>query len=428
MRVAFITLGCKVNSYESDAIANLFASRGAQIVDSKDSFDACVINTCSVTNQATAKSRKLIRSAIRTNPNAIIAVMGCYSQMAADEIKAIDGVDIVLGNANKQEIVDLVYEKQKNNEIITKIQDILKYKTFEKLSPINFNRTRAFLKIEDGCNNFCSYCIIPYTRGPIRSKKAEDVINDINNIVANGYKEIVLTGIHTGKYYDAGLDFTGLVKRILNETKVERLRISSIELNEITDEFLELMKENTILADHLHLPLQAGSNHVLKLMNRHYTREEYIEKIKQIRLVRPQISITTDIIVGFPEESDVDFEDTISLCKEVQFAKIHAFPFSLRAGTKACEFKQVSEQVKSIRMERLLLLDQILKEEYYKRFLDTLVDIIIEEQIGDYLVGHSSNYLPVNVPYYPNLLGKKVTVLIQKIENDKIYGKLSSCN
>ena len=187
------------------------------------------------------------------------------------------------------------------------------------------------------------------------------------------------------------------------------------------------MAKNEILADHLHLPLQAGSNHVLKLMNRHYTREEYIEKIKKIRLVRPHISITTDIIVGFPEETEADFEDTISLCKEVQFAKIHAFPFSLRAGTKACEFKQVSEQVKSNRMERLLSLDQILKEEYYKRFLNNEVDIIIEEQIGNYLVGHSSNYLPVNIPFTPNLLGRKVTVLIEKIEIDKIYGKLSSC-
>ncbi len=426
MKVAFITLGCKVNSYESDAIADLFMQRGAIIVDNKAEFDACVINTCSVTNQATAKSRKLIRGAIKKNPSAIIAVIGCYSQMAAEEIKAIAGVDIILGNMDKQNVVDLICQKVKNQQVICEVKDILQYKTFEKLNPVNFNRTRAFLKIEDGCNNFCTYCIIPYTRGPIRSKPADEVINDIHRIVKNGYKEIVLTGIHTGKYRDNDVDFTQLVKRIITETKVLRLRISSIELNEITDEFLELMKETNVLVDHLHLPLQAGSNHVLKLMNRHYTREEFISKIAKIRQVRPDISITTDIIVGFPEETDEDFIETLELCKEVQFAKIHAFPFSLRAGTKACQLKEVNDKVKTTRMNELLKLDEILKEKYYKRFHGKIVDIIVEEQVDDYLVGHSSNFLPIYVPYKPNLCGERINVLITKIENDKIYGEIHS--
>lgn len=424
MRVAFITLGCKVNSYESDAIANMFSERGAQIVDSKDQFDACIINTCSVTNQATAKSRKLIRSAIRNNPNAIIAVIGCYSQMAKDEVLAIDGVDIVLGNINKQNVVDLVFNKAKNQAIISEVKDILNHHEFEKLNPVNFNRTRAFLKIEDGCNNFCSYCIIPYTRGPVRSKKACDVIQDINQIVSNGYKEIVLSGIHTGRYQDDDVDFTKLIKRILFETKVERLRISSIELNEITDEFLLLMKNNRVLADHLHLPLQAGSNHVLKLMNRHYTREEFINRIEDIRKVRPNISITTDIIVGFPEETDEDFKDTLDLCKEVGFAKIHAFPFSLRAGTKACTLKQVQDQIKSNRMDELLKLDQKLMLDYYQKFINHEFDIIVEDRHNDYLLGHSSNYLPILIPYQDNLEGKMIKVKIIRIENDKIYGEI----
>ena len=244
------------------------------------------------------------------------------------------------------------------------------YKTFENLSPVSFSKTRAFLKIEDGCNNFCSYCIIPYTRGPIRSKNANDVINEINKIVENGYKEVVLTGIHTGKYNDNGIDFTELIKMILSQTNIARLRISSIELNEITDEFLELLKTNKVLAEHLHLPLQAGSVHILKLMNRHYTREEYIAKLKLIQSIDPSISITTDIIVGFPEESDLDFIDTINLCKEIRFAKIHAFPFSLRKGTKAEKLKQIKDSIKTDRMNELLKLDNLLEEEFKQIFIN----------------------------------------------------------
>ena len=424
MQVAFITLGCKVNSYETDAISDLFVKRGAVVVDHKDYFDACIINTCSVTNQATAKSRKLIRSAIKTNPNAIIAVIGCYSQMAADEVMKIDGVDIVLGNKDKQEVVDLVFKKHKESEIINKVSNILNYRTFENLSPISFSKTRAFLKIEDGCNNFCSYCIIPYTRGPIRSKPFDDVINEINKIVDNGYKEVVLTGIHTGKYNDNGINFTTLVKAILTQTKVERLRISSIEINEITDEFLELLKTNNVLAEHLHLPLQAGSNHVLKLMNRHYTKEEFIEKIKRIKAIKPNISITTDIIVGFPEETDEDFIDTINLCKEVGFAKIHAFPFSLRKGTAAEKLTPVKDAIKTLRMNELLKLDKQLENDYKERFIGRDVEVIVETLHEDYLIGHTSNYLEIYIEGKEDLIGKMIKVTIYKHENDRLYGKI----
>ncbi len=424
MRVAFITLGCKVNSYETDAISDLFVKRGALVVSHKDEFDACIINTCSVTNQATAKSRKLIRSAIKSNTNAIIAVIGCYSQMASDEVMAIDGVDIILGNKDKKEVVELIYKKKKEMEIINKVSNILNYKTFENLSPISFSKTRAFLKIEDGCNNFCSYCIIPYTRGPIRSKSYKDVISDINKIISNGYKEVVLTGIHTGKYHDKDVDFTKLVKLILTETKLERLRISSIELNEITNEFLELLKNNSVLAEHLHLPLQAGSDHILKLMNRHYTKEEFIKKIEFIKSIKPNISITTDIIVGFPEETDEDFLDTIDVCKRVGFAKIHAFPFSLRKGTKAETLKAVNDYVKNQRMNELLTLDKKLEEEYKLRFVGSIAKVIFETYHGKYQVGHTSNYLEVYLEYELNLIGKMVEVIIYKYENNKLCAKL----
>ena len=424
MRVAFITLGCKVNSYETDAICELFVKRGATIVNSKEIFDACIINTCSVTNQATSKSRKMIRSAIKQNPNAIIAVIGCYSQMAVKEVEELEGVDIILGNIDKASVVDLVYKKKKENELISRVENILQYNEFENLSPISFSKTRAFLKIEDGCNNFCSYCIIPFTRGPIRSKKTNDVINEINKIVENGYKEVVLTGIHTGKYYDEGITFTDLVKMILNETKIERLRISSIELNEITDEFLELFKNEERLARHFHLPLQAGSNHVLKLMNRHYTREEYIAKLKLIKSIDPSISITTDIIVGFPEETQEDFIDTLELCKEVGFAKIHAFPFSLRKGTKAEKLKQVKDSIKTDRMNELLQLDNELEAEFKQRFLNTNHEVIIETIKNEFLVGHTSNYLEILIPFKENMVGKMVKVCITKYENGLLYAKI----
>ena len=422
MRVAFITLGCKVNSYETDAISDLFVKRGAMIVDLKEEFDACIINTCSVTNQATAKSRKLIRSAIKSNPNAIIAVIGCYSQMAPKEVESIDGVDIILGNIDKASVVDLIYKKVKEKQLINKVENILNYRQFENLSPISFSKTRAFLKIEDGCNNFCSYCIIPFTRGPIRSKPYKDVINEINKIVDNGYKEVVLTGIHTGKYNDNGIDFTTLIKLILNETMIERLRISSIELNELTDEFIEIMKNELRLARHLHIPLQAGSNHILKLMNRHYLREEFIDKVKKIQQIDPTISITTDIIVGFPEETDNDFNDTLELCKEVGFAKIHAFPFSLRKGTKAENLKPVKDSIKTERMNLILELDTKLEDEFRQKFINTIHYVIIETAKNGYLVGHTSNYLEVLLPFEENYVGKMVKIKIIEYANEKLYG------
>ena len=424
MRVAFITLGCKVNSYETDAICDLFVKRGATIVDVKDDFDACIINTCSVTNQATAKSRKLIRSAIKSNPNAIIAVLGCYSQMAPEEVENIDGVDIILGNIDKSSVVDLVCKKVKEKELINKVENILNYRQFENLSPVTFSKTRAFLKIEDGCNNFCSYCIIPFTRGPIRSKPVNDVINEINKIVENGYKEVVLTGIHTGKYNDNGVDFTGLIKLILAQTTIERLRISSIELNEITDEFLTIFKDEQRLARHLHLPLQAGSDHILKLMNRHYTREEFINKIKMIKQLNSTISITTDIIVGFPEETDEDFNDTLNLCKEVEFSKIHAFPFSLRKGTKAEQLIQVKDNIKTLRMNQILKLDTHLDENFKEKFINTNHKVIIETTKNNYLVGHTSNYLEILIPFEEDIIGKMVDVKINKYENGSLYGTL----
>ena len=423
MKVLIITLGCKVNTYESDAIKDMFISYGDEIV-SDDTFDAAIINTCTVTNEASKKSRKMIRSVIKKNPNAIVGVIGCYSQTYSEDLKEIKGIDFVLGNVDKIEIVSLIHNLKEKKDTLFKIKDILRHKEFDNLNPTSFTHTRAFLKIEDGCNNFCTYCIIPYSRGPVRSKKATDVIKDINNIVSNGYKEVVLTGIHTGRYQDQDIDFTKLIKMILDETKLERIRISSIEPNEVIDDFILMMKDNPRIARHLHIPLQAGSDHVLKLMNRKYDKAFYINKISKIQSLIPDVAITTDIIVGFPEESDTDFKETIELSKELGFAKIHVFPFSLREGTKACNLVQVKDQIKEERVQELLALNKILEDKFFESMVGKDEDIIIEEMKDGMYIGHSSNFLPVYIDVRDVNKGDMIKVRITKYQDNKLIGEM----
>ncbi len=422
MKVSFITLGCKVNTYETNAIMELFKNNNHEIVNDDEYFDACIINTCSVTNTASAKSRKMIRGAINQNPNAIIGVMGCYSESNSDDIAKISGVDYIIGNENKKNIVELIEQGVKRNEALVQLTNILNYKTFEDFSATSFNQTRAFLKIQDGCNNFCTYCIIPYTRGPIRSKNADSVIEDMKNILDKGYKEIVLTGIHTGKYNDTNTSFTQLCERILSETTVQRLRLSSIEINEITKGFLELFKTNR-LAKHLHLPLQSGCDKTLKMMNRKYKTKEFLEQINLIRSYVPDIAITTDVIVGFPEETDEDFNNTLKFIKQVGFAKMHIFPFSLRKNTKAELLKPVDGIVIKQRVKELSNLDYDMQLEYNSKFINQSLDIIVEDRHGDYLVGHTSNFLLVHIPFEEGLLKEVINVEITSIKNNKLYAK-----
>ena len=328
MKIGIITLGCKVNTYESNALALGLRNEGFIVGEATEDCDCFIINTCSVTNTADAKSKKMIRHAIKLNPNALICVCGCLPQANKEDVINIDGVDIILGNGNKEKLITLIKENigKKLASKYVDVIDILHYNLYDTLAINEFDHTRAFIKIEDGCNNFCTYCIIPYARGPIRCKKASDVIAEIKEVVKNGYKEIVLTGIHTGKYNDDGINLSTLIEMILNEVPdLLRLRLSSIEINEIDDKFLDLMSKSNVIANHLHLPLQAGSNHVLKLMNRRYDKEFFLEKIKKIREVRKDIAISTDIIVGFPEETNEDFKETLQISKEIDFAKIHVF-------------------------------------------------------------------------------------------------------
>lgn len=426
-KVGFITLGCKVNIYESNALKNELTSRGFIVGEATEDSDVYIINTCSVTNMADAKSRKMIHRCIKMNPSAILCVMGCYSQ-TNEEAKAIEGVDILIGNGNKKSVVDTIIEMLQEGKRMKRIDilDILDNHEYEKLGVTSYDHTRAFVKIEDGCENFCTYCIIPFARGPVRSKRADEVIEELKRITDNGYLEVVLAGIHTGRYKDGDTTFSTLVERILNEVpKLKRLRVSSIEMNEVDDHFIELMKNNKVIANHLHLPLQAGSDLILSKMERKYDVAAYIQKVSDLRSARPDISITTDVIVGFPYETEKEFMETYNLCKDLKLTKLHVFPYSMRKGTKAALMPQVKENEKKDRAKRLLELSNQLEMEYANQFLGKILDIIPEQKALDHqMIGHTSNFLQVLMPYDEKLIGKLKNVKITKIIDGKIYGEI----
>lgn len=397
MKVGIYTLGCKVNAYESEFVMNLFKEKGYTISSFDDMCDIYIINTCTVTNQSDSKSRKIIRSAIRNNSNACIVAMGCFIEANKDNL--LDGVDIYVGNKDKSKIVELVETYLKNKKQITNLYSDLG-NNFEDMEIKTFDgRTRAFVKIQDGCENFCSYCIIPFVRGKCRSKQEGKVIEEITALVNNGYKEIVLTGIHTGNYgRDLDTDFATLLEKIVNIKGLYRLRISSIEITELNDKVLEIIKNNKVIADHLHIPLQAGSDYILKNMNRKYDTKYYEDTIKKIRKIRPEISITTDVIVGFPGETDELFQECLNFCNKIKFAKIHVFPYSIRKGTPAAKFpNQVDGNIKKERTHELLNLSKKLEEEYMSKFINKKLEVLVENTKNNISYGHTSNYLLVKL-------------------------------
>ncbi|MBQ4357444.1 MAG: tRNA (N(6)-L-threonylcarbamoyladenosine(37)-C(2))-methylthiotransferase MtaB [Acholeplasmatales bacterium] len=426
-KVGFITLGCKVNIYESNALKCELTDRGYIVGEADSDCDCFIINTCSVTNTADSKSRKMIHKCIKMNPSAIICVMGCYAQ-TNDEAKEIDGIDILIGNGNKKSVVDTIDSMLSGNRKEKRIDilNILEATEYEKLGVTSYDHTRAFVKIEDGCENFCTYCIIPYARGPVRCKPIDEVIEELKRITEEGYLEVVLSGIHTGRYKDHDVNFSGLVKRILNEVpKLKRLRVSSIEMNEVDDEFIALMKDHKVIANHLHLPLQAGSDLILSKMERKYDVKAYIDKVNALRGARPDISITTDVIVGFPYEGEAEFMETYNLCKNLGLSKLHVFPYSMRKGTKASLMPQVKDSEKKDRAKRLIELSNYLEEEYAKKFIGCTLDIIPEQEtLGGMMMGHTSNFLQVFMPKDLDKIGKLYNVKITKIENGKIYGEI----
>ena len=421
MKVKAVTLGCKVNAYESEYILSSFKDRGYEITN--DVADIYIVNTCSVTNTSDAKSRKVINRLIRENPNSIIVVMGCMIE-ANKDIK-IPGVSLIIGNKDKNKVVDLVENYLKDKQVRKILYDNFD-DTFEDMFITNMtSHTRAFVKIQDGCENFCSYCIIPYTRGKQRSKDPDLVIKEIETLVSNGYKEIVLTGIHTGHYgSDLQTTFPDLLKRIVKINGLERLRISSIEITELNDEFFEVLKANPIIVSHLHIPLQAGSDTILQAMNRKYLTNYFEAKVKKIREIRPDISLTTDVIVGFPGETEEEFQETLDFVSKIKFTKVHVFPYSRRKGTKADTMpNQIPENIKKERVKRLIDLSNKLEKEYLDLFLNKEVEVLIEEEYPDYSLGHTGNYLKVKVlkPFKSNEL---IKVKIIKREDLMLIGEV----
>lgn len=397
MKCCVLTLGCKVNTYESEYIKEKFRDNNYEIVELHDEPNVIVINTCTVTNQSDSKSRKMIRLAKKSNPNAIIVVCGCASEHHKENIIDTD-IDILIGNYHKSKIVELVNNFKETHKKINTFEDITKV-PFEDMKINNFlNKTRAFVKIQDGCNNFCSYCIIPYMRGTIRSKNIDVAYEEIKSLVDSGYQEIVLTGIHTGSY-GTGEDFdiVDLIRRISILEKLKRIRISSIEITELNDKFLNELKNNSKICNHLHVPIQSGSDRILKLMNRKYTIEEFVDKINKIRTIRPNMNFTTDLIVGFPTETDEDFEETIKNLNLIRFSKIHTFPYSIRNNTPAATMKQVNDSIKKERVHKILELSNKLENEYYNKFLNKEMPCLIEETKDDISIGHTDNYIKIEV-------------------------------
>lgn len=421
MKAAIHTLGCKVNIYESEYITNILKENGYQIVDFDSKADIYIINTCTVTNTSDKKSEKMIKRARKQNKDAIIIAMGCHAQIKGDNIDA----DIIIGNKDKSKIISLIEEYQENKNKIKRIYN-LDNVSFEDMYISSFNsHTRAFVKIQDGCDAFCSYCIIPYARGPIRSKDPKTVIKEITSLVENGYKEIILTGIHTGKYgKDINYTFEQLLKDIIKIKNLYRIRISSIEINELTDPILNLIKDNQVIAKHLHIPLQSGSDKILKLMDRKYDLKFYKDRIEKIRKMIKDVSITTDLIVGFPNENEKDMEDTLKFLKEIKFTKIHTFPYSKREGTKAASMEnQIDETIKRKRVKTVLELSDQLEQDFYQSKLNETEEVIIEQTKDGKSYGYTSNYIKVeiNSPLRPN---EVISVKINKVNNKKVTGKI----
>ena len=405
MKFNIVTFGCKVNQYESNMMKEKMLSSNFFYEENMRDANIIIVNTCSVTNVADKKCLKMIRKIKREYPNALLVVAGCSSQNNQNVYEALD-IDILLGNKDKSKIAELIKEYLDTEKKYVKFYNERDL-DFEDMLINDYNHIRAFVKIEDGCDNFCSYCIIPFVRGSVRSKDFDTVIKEAKLLTEHGHKEIVLTGIHTGHYMSNNHDLTDLINELSKIDDLLRIRISSIEITELNDKFLEMLKINNKVCNHLHIPLQAGSDEILKRMNRKYDLAYYEEKINKIRSIRPDISITTDIIVGFPYETDELFSETLEFSKKMNFSKIHVFPYSIRVGTAAASMpNQVDEVTKKVRVKKLMALSKKQEKEYYEKFKGKELDILVEECDNNVSIGHTSNYLMVTLN--ENLLVGKI--------------------
>lgn len=428
-KVASHALGCKVNQYESEAIAELFAERGYEIVGIDEFADIYIINTCTVTNFGDKKSRQLIRKVKRQNPDAVVAAIGCYAQTQPEKIKEVEGVNLVIGTKGRKDVVDLVEKYSEKMGVVSTVGEISNEHTFEHLSIQKLaGRTRAYLKIQDGCSQFCSYCIIPYARGPIRSRDAQDIIDEVRTLAQNGFKEIILAGIHVASYGKDLNDSTLLdvIKQVQETDGIERIRFSSIEPNIITRDFAYELSKMDKVCDHFHLSLQSGCDRTLKRMNRKYDTARYTESVELLREYFPNVAITTDIIAGFPDETDEDFEKSIAFAQKIGFAKIHAFPYSPKEGTPAAKMQnQILNAVKSERTARLIALSDKMADDFIKGFVGKIMPVLYERQVSDGIYeGYTTNYIRVHLKCDKDISNSIVDTKIISEENEMAVGEI----
>ena len=429
--VAVFTLGCKVNHYETEAMIEKFVEKGYELADNHDYADVYIVNTCTVTNLSDRKSRQLIRKAKRINPKAIIGVVGCYAQVAPEEVAKISEIDVIAGTKDKYRILELCEEFQANKTKIVEVTDIMLNNKFDETEITQTEgRTRAYIKIQEGCNNFCSYCIIPYARGPIRSRELKNIIHEVNQLVKEGFKEMVLTGIHVASYgKDLGEErLIDVIEAIGEISGVERIRLSSLEPTYVTLDFLQRVSVIKSFCPHFHLSLQSGSDTVLKRMNRKYTTKLYSDVVNSIRKYYPLAAITTDIIVGFPGETDEEYMQTVEFVKNIEFSDVHVFRYSPRTGTPAAERKdQVDGNVKNDRSKALIEVVEILNEKFNKKFIDETVEVLFEQEENSCMIGHTMNYLKVRTEVPKNLKlqeGSIHKILIKKNNKSLLIGIL----
>lgn len=418
--VAFHTLGCKVNHYETEAIWQLFKDANYERVEFETNADVFVINTCTVTNTGDKKSRQIIRRAIRQNPDAVVCVTGCYAQTSSAEIMEIPGVDIVVGTQDRHKLLDYIQQFQEERQPINGVGNIMKNRTYEELEvPYFTDRTRASLKIQEGCNNFCTFCIIPWARGLMRSRDPEKVVEQATQLVNSGYKEIVLTGIHTGGYGQdlKNYNLAQLLRDLDTIEGLERIRISSIEASQLTDEVIDVIGNSNKVVRHLHIPLQSGSDAVLKRMRRKYTMAHFSERLTKLHQALPDLAVTSDVIVGFPGESEDEFQETYDFIVNHHFSELHVFPYSPRIGTPAARMdNQIDEETKNVRVHKLISLSNQLAKEYASKFEDEVLEVIPEEmgEEPQTLVGYADNYMKVRFEGDDSLIGQIVKVKIVK--------------
>ena len=423
-KVAFITLGCKVNQYETNAMAQQFIERGYEIVEHTQKADIYVINTCTVTNMSDRKSRQMLRRVNELNENAIVVACGCYAQIAKEKLEKIEDVDIILGNNEKINIVDYVEEYMKNLNKILNIEDVMNQKDFVDFGDVIYTeKTRAVVKVQDGCDRFCTYCLIPYARGRVRSRKPESIISEIEKIAKEGIKEVVITGIHIASY---GKDFKNEYKLIdlleeINKIEgIERIRLGSIEPLMITEEFMKRLVKLPKICHHFHLSLQSGCDETLKRMNRRYTTEEFKHIVNLLRENYQDVNLTTDVIVGFPGETEEEFNKTYEFLKEIKFYKMHIFKFSPREGTKAAVMKnQIDGNIKEERSQKLIELSDKNEKEYNETYVGKEVEILWEEEKDGVYKGHTKNYVLAHMNIN-DLNEKKIeneNLLKEKLEN-----------